>query len=180
MIYRLTDPWILRIDYRVTTDRDTFTSLTNHAYFNLGGSIDDHEIAIYADRYTPLDHNQIPTGEVTDVTATPLDLRQLQPLGDRAYDQNYVLPISKQSLKQAAKLSSPSTGISVSVFTSAPAMQLYTGDGLGEPFWRRAGLCIEPQQFPNAPNEPAFPSPRHNKNETYQARIEYRFESTLD
>ena len=180
VIYQLPDPWTLRIDFRVTTDRDTITSLTNHTYFNLGGSIDDHEVAVYADHYTPSDHNQIPTGEIVDVTTTSFDLRQSQPLGARNYDHNFVLNRGKQSLKQAAKLSSPSSGISVSVFTSAPALQFYTGDGLGEPFWPRAGLCLEPQQFPNAPNEPAFPSPRLNKDEIYQARIEYRFDSALD
>ena len=180
VIYQLPDPWTLRIDFRAATDRDTITSLTNHSYFNLGGSIDDHEVAINANRYTPVDQNQIPTGEIADVSATPLDLRQSQPLGARAYDHNFVLNRGKQSLCKAAKLSSPSSGISVAVFTSAPALQLYTGDGLGEPFWPRAGLCLEPQQFPNAPNEPAFPSPRLNKNEMYQARIEYRFESALD
>lgn len=180
VIYQLPDPLTLRIDFRVTTDRDTIMGLTNHSYFNLGGSIDDHKVAINADRYTPVDHNQIPTGEIADVTATPLDLRQSQPLGARAYDHNFVLNRGKQSLYKAAKLSSPSSGISVAVFTSSPALQLYTGDGLGEPFSRRAGLCLEPQQFPNAPNEPTFPSARLSKNETYQARIEYRFESAPD
>ena len=180
VIYQLPDPWTLTIDFRVTTDRDTIISLTNHTYFNLGGSIDDHEVGINADRYTPVDHNQIPIGEIADVTATSLDLRQSQPLGARTYDHNFVLNRGKQSIKQAAKLSSPSSGISVSVFASAPALQFYTGDGLGEPFCRRAGLCLEPQQFPNAPNEPSFPSPRLNKNEIYRARIEYRFESALD
>ena len=180
VIYQLPDPWTLRIDFRVATDRDTITSLTNHTYFNLGGSIDDHDLAVYADRYTPSDHNQIPTGEIANVTATSFDLRQSQPLGERTYDHNFVLSRGKESLNQAATLSSPSSGISVAVFTSAPALQLYTGDGLGEPFWRRAGLCLEPQQFPNAPNEPAFPSPRLGKNEIYQARIEYRFESALN
>ena len=180
VIYQLPDPWTLTIDYRVTTDRDTIISLTNHTYFNLGGSIDDHNVAVNADRYTPLDHNQIPTGEIADVTATSLDLRQSQSLGARTYDHNFVLNQGKQSLKQAAKLSSPSGGISVSIFTSAPALQLYTGDGLGEPFWRRAGLCLEPQQCPNAPNEPVFPSPKLNKDETYHACIEYRFEIALD
>lgn len=180
VIYQLPDPLTLRIDFRVTTDRDTMTSLTNHTYFNLGGSIDDHEVAINADHYTPLDQNQIPTGEIADVTSTSLDLRQSQPLGTRAYDHNFVINQAKQPLKQAAKLSSPSSGISVAVFTSSPALQLYTGDGLGEPFSPRAGLCLEPQRFPNAPNEPTFPSPRLSKDEIYQARIEYRFESALD
>ena len=180
VIYQLSDPLTLRIDFRVTTDRDTMISLTNHSYFNLGGSIDDHEVAINADRYTPVDQNQVPTGGIADVTATPLDLRQSQPLGTRAYDHNFVINQAKQPLKQAAKLSSPSSGISVAVFTSSPALQLYTGEGLDEPFSRRAGLCLEPQQFPNAPNESAFPSPRLNKNEMYQARIEYRFDNALD
>ena len=177
--YQLPDPLTLRIDYRVTTDRDTIASLTNHTYFNLGGSIDEHEVAVYADHYTPLDQNQIPTGKVAYVAETQCDLRQLKPLGDRAYDHNFVLNQAKRPIKQAAKLSSPSSGISVTVFTSAPALQLYTGDGLGKPFWRRAGLCLEPQQFPNAPNEPAFPSPRLSKDAIYQARIEYRFERAL-
>lgn len=180
VIYQLPDPWTLRIDFLVTTDRDTMISLTNHTYFNLGGSIDDHEVAVYADHYTPVDDNQIPLGEIADVTSTSLDLRQSQPLGTRTYDHNFVLNLGKQSLNKAAKLSSSSSGISVAVFTSAPALQLYTGDGLGAPFSRRAGLCLEPQQFPNAPNEPTFPSPRLNKDEIYQARIEYRFESALD
>lgn len=180
VIYQLPDPLTLRIDFRVTTDRDTMISLTNHSYFNLGGSVDNHEVAINADRYTPLDQNQIPTGEIADVTSTSLDLRQSQPLGTRAYDHNFVINQAKQPLKEAAKLSSPSSGISVAVFTSSPALQLYTGEGLGEPFSRRAGVCLEPQQFPNAPNEPTFPSPRLSKDEIYQARIEYRFDSALD
>lgn len=176
VIYSLLSPATLVIDYRVTTDQDTVIGLTNHAYFNLGGSINDHSLQVFADRYTPTDRSLRPTGEIKPVSGTELDLRPTQKVGNRIFDHNFVLNESESTLKLAAKLASRETGISLSVYTSQPGLQLYTGDGLGAPFAPRSGLCLEAQQFPNAPNQANFPSVRLNRGEIHTSRIEYRFD----
>ena len=172
--YELTEDDSLRIDYRAESDRTTVLNLTNHSYFNLGGDLSapiyDHLLRIDADRYTPVNVNMIPLGEHEQVTGTPFDFRTAKPIGrDIAlphpqlilgcgYDHNYVL--NRPSLDHlSATLSSPISGIAMDVYTTAPGMQLYTGnflDGVagkeGKRYGRRSAVCLETQQYPDSPN----------------------------
>lgn len=173
--YRLLDELALAIDFAVTTDRPTVVSLANHAYFNLGGAIDDHELMLYADAYTPIDAGTAPTGDVRPVDGSDFDLRTSRRIGTARFDHNFVIRGEPGALRPAARLVSPASGVMLELSTTQAGVQLYTADGLGAPFEARAGLCLEAQGFPNAPNEPAFPSTRLDPGATYRQRSVYRF-----
>jgi aldose 1-epimerase len=187
--YRLTDDDHLRIDYRATTTKPTHVNLAHHSYFNLSGdarrTITDHELTIDADRYTPVGADMIPSGELRDVTGTPFDFRTPHAIGARVdsddaqlrlaggYDHNFVLnsPISDAPAR-AAIVRDPASGRVMELWTTEPGLQFYSGNGLRA---RRTGLCLEPQHFPNSPNEPRFPSTVQRPGEEYRSSTEFRF-----
>ena len=187
----------LRIDYRATTDRETIVNLTNHSYFNLkgAGTILDHELTLNADSFTPVSKDLIPNGEIKFVQGTPMDFRSGKAIGAEiasgydqlgftgGYDHNFVLNDYDGSLKQALRLSEPSTGRIMEVLTTQPGMQFYSGNFLdgtltgknGVTYVKYAGLCLEPQHFPDAPNHPNFPSTVLRPGEEYKQTTVYRF-----
>jgi aldose 1-epimerase len=173
--YQLIDDSALAVDFRVVTDRDTVVSLANHAYFNLGGAIADHEIRIQANAYTPVDESNAPTGEIRCVADSEFDLRKLMPLGGRRLDQNFVLAGDGNDPRRVATLRSPASGLQLDLHTTQPGLQLYTGDYLVSPFEPRQGLCLEAQGFPDAPNQPGFPSAKLVAGSTYWQRTIYEF-----
>jgi len=172
----------LTIDYSATTDKDTILNLTNHTYFNLKGAgqgdILDHDLILYASRFTWADSNLTPTGELKSVGGTPLDFRKSTRIGERidsdyeqlrvagGYDQNFVLDAGGRELAEAAEVYEPSSGRVMRVLTDQPGVQFYTGnffDGTikgknGIAYQRRFGLCLETQHFPDSPNHPEFPT----------------------
>lgn len=172
----------LRLDYSATTDKPTVVNLTNHAYFNLHGddqgNILNQNMTLYADRYTPVNAELIPTGEEAPVDGTPLDFRSETMIGARiedeteqlkragGYDHNFVLNGEEGQMKNAAKAHDPISGRTLSVATDQPGIQFYSGNFLdgsftgrhGKKYNRRTGFCLETQHFPDSPNQPLFPS----------------------
>lgn len=192
--YTLSEDNALRIDYEATTDNPTIINLTNHSYFNLSGhgepSILDHELAIDADRITVVDNESIPTGELAEVAGTAFDFRSRHRIGDRiaetagGYDHNYVLNGEWGTLRSIAEVFDPQSRRVMRVATDQPGVQLYTGNGLhgqtgkeGKTYPRQSAFCLETQNFPDAPNQPNFPSPVLRPGETYRHTCIYAFDN---
>ncbi len=177
VIYQLLNDLALAIDFRVTTNKETVVSLANHAYFNLGGDIEDYEIKVHSDAYTVADRTNAPTGEVGSVDGTELDLRTMNHIGNKVLDHNLILRPSGDGVRRSATLRSPKSNLQLSIRTTQRALQIYTGDHLALPFQPRQGLCLEAQGFPDAPNHSAFPSARLSIGKTYRQRTIYEFSS---
>lgn len=196
--YALTDDGALRIEYEATTDRATPVNLTNHSYFNLAGhgteSVLQHELWVDADRYLPKDETGIPTGQLADVSGTPLDFRTPHALGQRigdfsgpqqdGYDHNLVLNGEVGVERLVARLHEPASGRVMTVATDQPGMQLYTANFVwgqtckqGRVYRKHSAVCLETQHFPDAPNQPHFPSIILRPGEVYRHVCVYAFES---
>lgn len=183
--YILDDSNHLNIHYRASTDRPTILNLTNHSYFNLAGegsgTVENHVLRVNADHYTPADAASIPTGDIAPVENTPLDFRTPHRIGERlrstfvqmraprGYDHNWVINATANSgpaPRLAATLTDPASGRTLSVFTTQPGIQIYTGNGLngryagpsGRTYRQTDGIALETQHFPDSPHHPNFPS----------------------
>ncbi|NIP17953.1 MAG: galactose-1-epimerase [Xanthomonadales bacterium] len=180
--YRLLEGWRLEIVFQAESDAPTVVNLANHAYFNLnsdGSPADNHLVRIRASRFTPVEQDLIPTGELRDVVGTPFDFRNTASFRDRleeydeqlsfggGFDHNYVLDGGQGELQPAAELSSPQSKLTLRVYTTQAGLQWYTGQHLGRPFRPFQGVCLEAQGFPNAPNTPGFPDTTLRPGEHY-------------
>ena len=188
----LTTDNALRIRFEATTDQKTILNLTNHTYFNLGGvkrDVQDHEFQFWADAYTPIDDELIPTGEVKDVTGTPFDFRTPKILGDQiaangdGFDHNMVMKMEKSSdMKHFVKVRHAESGRVMDMYSDNMGVQFYTGNFIsnfagadGKTYDKHWGFCLESQNWPDAINHDNFPSPVLNPGEKYEHNIEYRF-----
>jgi aldose 1-epimerase len=169
----------LRIAYEAVTDAPTVVNLTNHSYWNLGGatsgSAGGHELRIAASRFTPVDADLIPTGELAEVAGTRFDFRAARKVGS-GYDHNFVLDKGVSgSAEVAAELWEARSGRVLSVATTEPGIQLYTADHLEGPFGPGDGIALETQHFPDAPNRPRFPSTELRPGAVYRSETVYGF-----
>ncbi|QXE39396.1 galactose mutarotase [Streptomyces sp. GMY02] len=173
--YALEPDGALTISYRAVTDSPTPVNLTNHTYWNLGGagsgSAAGHELRIAAGRITPVDAAALPTGELAPVDGTRFDFRKPRPVGI-GYDHNFVL----DGDDPAAELYDPASGRVLTVTTTEPGLQLYTGDHFdGRPYGPGDGIALETQHFPDSPNRPAFPDTVLRPGEVFRSATTYRF-----
>lgn len=189
--FRLYEENRLLICYEADTDQDTVVNLTNHSYFNLSGegTILDHELQIFAGRFTENDSGCLPTGRLLDVENTPFDFRVAKRIGTdinqsdlqlkygNGYDHNFILSGSK-----AAVLYSPVSGIELTVETDMPGMQVYSANALtpragknGARMAPRGAICLETQLFPNAMACYGFPSPVLRAGQHLRSETNFRF-----
>ncbi len=197
--YRWNDANELSLDLRAVTDSETVVNLTNHAYFNLGGhdsgSVLAHELWLGASRYLPTDDTLIPLGELSPVGGTPMDFTVAKPLGrdikadfpalnyGKGYDNCFVIDGADGTLRDVARLTDPVSGRTLTVATTQPGVQVYTGNWLagspankaGRSYDDYDGVAIECQNFPDAPNRPGFPPAVLRPGEEYHQTIVFRF-----
>lgn len=192
LTYSLNSDGELRLDYVATTDQKTVLNLTNHSYFNLAGkgSTHDHYISINADRYTVVDDDAIPSGELRSVVGTEMDLLESKPIGENinavqglGYDHNYCINQAKEGeLTLAAFVCDPESGRTLECWTTEPGVQFYTANFVdnvkgkkGAYYGKQESFCLETQHYPDSPNHPAFPSSELDVGETYTQTCIYKF-----
>ena len=199
--YSLDEQNQLTIEYRATTDRPTVVNISNHAYWNLAGvgsprGAMGHVVTIPANRYTPTDETSIPTGRHVSVAGTVFDFRKPTAIGDRVrdardpqiaygrgYDHNWVIGDAVTPTQHLmARVVEPVSGRAYELWSNQPGLQFYSGnffDGTitgkkGQIYRMGDAIVMEPQLFPDAPNQPRFPSVRLDPGQTYRNIMTYR------
>jgi aldose 1-epimerase len=198
--YSLSEDNEIVVCFHATTDQPTPVNLTQHSYFNLQGcgqgDILGHELSIDADSFVPIDAESIPLGGLAPVTGTPFDFRQPRPIGERigqpdkqlrhgsGYDHCFVLNRAPgdSGLRRAVRVAEPQSGRVLELITQEPGVQFYSGNfldgslsGKGHSYAFRSGFAIEPQHFPDSPNQPSFPDTILRPGEVYETESRFKF-----
>jgi aldose 1-epimerase len=195
--YTLTAKNELRIDYEATTDKPTVLNLTNHAYWNLAGAgegdILGHEVRLHASHYLPVDATAIPTGQIEPVAGGPMDFTKTKTLAKDfaqmtgkpgGYDHNFIIDQSQpNAMTLAAEVYEPRSGRVMTISTTEPGIQLYTGNFLdgsvtgkgGKVYRKNYGFCLETQHYPDSPNHPEFPSTVLRPGQTFRSSTVHQF-----
>lgn len=191
--YTLTDSNDLKIDFEATTDKTTHVNLTHHSYFNLAGTdqlIYNHKIKIDANTITTIDEDIVPTGEFTSVVNTDMDLNELTKIGDNigkfkknGYHFCYVFNKDLEASKKVIEVEEPSSGRTMTVTTTQPSVQFYSGNAINNTIIGKYGVnykphsafCLETQHLPNTPNLSNFPSTLLTPEDTYKEHVIYSF-----
>ena len=186
--YSITDKNEFTIEFMAKSDKDTIFNPTSHSYFNLNPSkmsILDHELKINAKKYITINKKSLPKNDLKLVVDTAFDFNKSkkikvdinknddQILNSEGYDHCFILDKNKTNI--AAELSENITGRKLIIKTDQPGIQLYTGNHLGGKFKKNQGLCLETQNFPNAPNVKSFPSSILKANRNYYSKTSYHF-----
>ena len=195
--YILTEQNEFQIEYDMVADQTTVVNPTNHTYFNLNGhdsgSILEHEMEVYSDTFLETDKKLIPTGRFINVEGTPMDFQKRKPVGKdifanyeplmiaNGYDHNYVF-MNDGKIKKKATLYGDESGICMTVYSDLCGLQIYSGNFLngeigkdGVVYEKRSGICFETQFYPNACNEPNFPSSILEAGKQYLSKTIYQF-----
>src|SRR6185437_3866823 len=201
--YTLTPDDRLIVDYLATTDKATPINLSQHTYWNLAGDasrdILGHVLTINAGAMTPVDSTLIPSGEIVPTAGTPFDFWTPTAIGARidqkgnvqlrygnGYDHNFVLNTRGSSVEEprfAARVTEPTTGRTLEIYTTEPGLQFYSGNFLdgsitgkgGRVYGFRYGLALETQHYPDSPNHPNFPTTVLRPGEKYRSRTVFKF-----
>jgi aldose 1-epimerase len=203
--YSLSEDNEIVVRFSAVTDRATPVNLTQHSYFNLAGVGDilGHELMLDADAFVAIDADLIPVGKLAPVAGTPFDFRSPRPIGTAigepdeqlahggGYDHCFALnkPQGQAGSKAgskattcAARVREPVSGRVLELFTQEPGVQFYSGNfldgslqGKGHAYAYRTGFCLEPQHFPDSPNQPAFPNTILRPGDTYETESRFRF-----
>lgn len=191
--YALTSNNDLVIRYRARSSEPTPVNLTNHTYFNLAGhgypTILDHSAQLFSDRYVPVDAQAIPSGTIEDVAGTPFDFRSPKPIGrdiasvPGGYDHTWEINRAGEGPYPVAGIYEPRSGRSLTVYSTQPGVQFYTGNFLagekgkdGYVYGKQSGFCLETQHFPDSPNRKEFPDSILLPSETYAHETVWHFD----
>ena len=175
---------VLEFDITTTTDAPTPCSFAHHGYFNLDGAGDilGHRMQIDAAHHLPVDDDLIPTGEIAPVDGTAFDFRQPRRIAPGGYDDNLCLASARRDLTQVARVDGATSGLSMTIQTTEPGLQVYDGAHLdtgsgpeGRVYGKNAGLALETQGWPDAPNHPEFPNAILRPGDKYRSQTRYRF-----
>lgn len=176
--YRLLDSACLELEFLATTTVPTLCNFAHHSYFNLdgAGSIQNHQLQIQAEHYLPVDAEAIPSGEIASVAGTAFDFRELKPINWQGakYDHNFCTADSQQPPRPVAYLQGQK-GIELRLATTEPGLQCYDGEHLDAGYAAYAGLALEPQAWPDAPNHAYFPSAELWPGQLYRQVTRYYF-----
>lgn len=199
VIYGLDEDDQWTVEYKACSNKTTLINLTQHTYFNLSGnpaaSIDEHELQIISDYYLPVNNVQVPTGKLASIKNTVFDFSKLKKISkdiakddeqlklSNGYDHSFVLEkIHTASLKHAVVVKEPTSGRRMDVYTTEPAVHFYSGNFLdnikgkgGIIYNKRSGFCLETQHFPDAPNQPGFPSTVLQAGDIFSSKTIFKF-----
>jgi aldose 1-epimerase len=196
--YSLSEDNALKLEYYVTSDKNTLINMTNHTYFNLAGhnsgNIENHVLQINASKYTPVFERLIPTGEFVPVEGTVFDFRKPKRVGQdieadeiqlkygQGYDHDFVIDGYNGEIIKVAEVSEPTSGRRMEVYTNQPALQFYAGNCVkpqkgkgGASYGKRSGLCLETQAIPNSINQKGFNNVVYGPDRPYSTTTIYKF-----